>query len=395
MKTIEVNSRSTERLFIVVAKRLYKNDPVWVCPLDNEIKALFNPKKNPYYANGDSKRWILLAENNKPIGRIAAFFNTKKASVNNEQPTGGIGFFECINNKDAAFYLFDTAKEWLNSMGMEAMDGPINIGETDANWGLLVDGYMHHAYGMNYNPPYYKEFFESYGFQVYFEQYTFSLDITVPFPERFWKIADWVLKKNSFRFEHFLFSKKNKFFRDLVYIYNNTWNFKADFTPIKESEVRLTFNKARFIIDEELIWFAYHGDEPVAFFIFFPDVNQILKHLNGKLNPINIARFFYLKRKSITRFRAIVAGVLPKYQNSGIESAIFKHLQQAVDKKPYYTEVELGWVGDFNKKMQLLYKNTGAKLIKTHRTYRYLFDRQKEFKRFMPEETFQLERSHS
>ncbi len=136
------------------------------------------------------------------IGRVAAFINTKKA-YNYDQPTGGMGFFECINNEKAAFLLFDTARDWLSANGMKAMDGPINFGENDSFWGLLADGFMPPSYGMNYNPPYYVAFFEKYGFKTLYEQITNHVDINRPFPERFTKIAQWVAAKPGYEFKSF------------------------------------------------------------------------------------------------------------------------------------------------------------------------------------------------
>ena len=137
-------------------------------------------------------------------------------------------------------------------------------------------------------------------------------------------------------------------------------------------------------MDPEMIWYAYHDDEPIAFFLFIPDANQIFRHLNGKTHLINQLRFLILKRrKMITRARGTVAGVIPKYQNSGVESGIFYLLRKVMDHKPQYTEFELSWVGDFNPKMISLYLNTGAVHAKTHHTYRYLFDREQPYQRFM------------
>lgn len=135
-----------------------------------------------------------------------------------------------------------------------------------------------------------------------------------------------------------------------------------------------------------MIWYAYHNNEPIAFFIFLPDANQIFRHLNGKLHLLNKLRFQYLKRKNtITRARGTVAGVVPKYQNSGVESGIFYQLREVMDRKPHYTEFELSWVGDFNPKMISLYLATGATHTKTHFTYRYLFDSSQPYQRFMEE----------
>jgi hypothetical protein len=152
MTVIEVKDRSTRKIFLDVARFVYKNDEVWVCPLDMEVEAVFDPAKNNFHQHGKCIRWILLNEQQQAVGRIAAFINQDKA-YHYEQPTGGIGFFECIDNKDYAFLLFDTAKNWLIQQRMKAMDGPINFGENDSFWGLLVEGFTQPSYGMTYNPP--------------------------------------------------------------------------------------------------------------------------------------------------------------------------------------------------------------------------------------------------
>ena len=387
MKIIEVSGRKTIKDFHEVSRVLYKYDRVWVCPLDKEVEARFDPEKNIYLKEGNYRRWILSdASENNLIGRIAAFYNQKK-SMESEQPTGGIGFFECINDDNAARLLFDTAKSWLAAQGMEAMDGPVNPGENNSFWGCLVEGFTHPGYGMPYNFPYYKLLFENYGFKTYFEQYSYHLEVAKPFPERFWKIAEWVMNKPGFSFRHFTFKEQEKFIADMVTIYNESWSkFKSDYTPMNPDTLRETLQEARMIIDEEIIWFAYHNEEPIAFFVMFPDVNQIIKPFRGKLTYLNMLRFIYAKYAGkINRARALVAGVVPKFQNSGIESAIFNQYNKVIPPKKKYKKIELSWVGDYNPKMQALYEAVEAKKAKKHITYRYLFDRNKPFRRFMPD----------
>jgi len=374
MQLIEVKSKSEAKHFLDVARILYQNDSNWVCPLDNDIEAIFDPKRNSYFKHGEAVRWILEDENGNTIGRVAAFINFKKA-LDFEQPTGGMGFFECINNEEAAFKLFDACKQWLAARKMEAMDGPVNFGENDTFWGLLVDGFIPPSYGMNYNHPYYKDLFEAYGFFPYFEQVTNHLDVTKPFPERFWKIANWVSKKPGFTYEHFKIDQADKYIKDLKKVYDEAWVYHEHFTPLDEEDIREGLKKARPILEEEIIWFAYHDGEPIAFLVMLPDVNQIFKHFNGKLNLWNKLRFvYYKKRKVMTRTRITVMGVSPKFQRYGIESAIFKKLRWAFDKRPHYTEIELSWVGDFNPKMQALHEAVGGKFGKKHITYRKLFE---------------------
>jgi hypothetical protein len=158
MQIIAVSDSKTKRDFLNVARFLYKDDPNWICPLDAEIEQIFDAAKNPFFKHGTCKRWILQDDVGNTIGRVAAFINEKKAHQY-EQPTGGMGFFECTDNKAAAFLLFDTAKTWLQEQGMKAMDGPINFGENDSFWGLLVEGFTPPSYGMNYNHAYYHRFF--------------------------------------------------------------------------------------------------------------------------------------------------------------------------------------------------------------------------------------------
>src|ERR1700742_4697387 len=172
MTITEVTSKADKKAFLDVARVIYKNDKNWICPLDNDIEAIFDPSKNNFFHHGKCTRWILTGDNGQLIGRVAAFINNEKA-YNYEQPTGGMGFFECIDDEKAAFLLFDTAKQWLQQNGMQAMDGPINFGENDNFWGLLSEGFTSPpSYGMNYNPPYYKKFFDDYGFKTQYEQIT-------------------------------------------------------------------------------------------------------------------------------------------------------------------------------------------------------------------------------
>jgi hypothetical protein len=368
----QVSDKKSIKQFLDVPREIYKNDPVWVSPLDQDVEAVFNPAKNHFHTHGIITRWVLTNEKAELIGRIAAFINYNKANTY-EQPTGGIGFFECIDDENAAVLLFDTAKKWLQENGMEAMDGPINFGENDTFWGLLVEGFTHPSFGMNYNPPYYQKFFNDYGFTTLYQQITNHLDVNKPFPERFTKIAEWVAKKPGYRFEHLNVKDFDRFSADFMEIYNNAWKDFESFVPITKETVLESFNKMKIIMDEKLIWFAYVNDEPASFVIILPDVNQIIKPLKGKLGLIEKIKFLYYRWKGVSRMRAIVMGTKPAFQKHGLESAIFIKLKEYVLPLNQYTELELSWVGDFNDKMIAIHEATGAVFGKKHLTMRKVF----------------------
>lgn len=377
----EVLTATDRRLFHQFQRDLYRGDDRFVAPLEFQVENIFTPSKNEFFKHGSATRFLLFDDQDRVIGRVAAFINENKAFTF-QQPTGGMGFFECIEDRTAAFRLMDQARAWLAERGMEAMDGPINFGENDNFWGLLVEGFEESCWGMPYNPPYYKQFFEEYGFKLYFEQVTNMLDLRKPFPERFWKVADWARSKPDFSYKHVTFKDIDKFMQDFKEVYDDAWQFHENFTPIDPRTLAKELKEGRGVVDPKMIWFAYHQDEPIAFLVMFPDAGQIFKHFDGKMNWLNRLRFLCMKRRHMmTRTRITIMGIKPKYQRYGIESAIFYYLNEVMKTKPWYTHIELSWVGDFNPKMRALHESVGATFYQRHYTYRCLFDQTKDFER--------------
>lgn len=392
MKIIKVECQSDIKDFHDTIRGIYKNDSVWVCPLDVEIEGIFNPERNSSFKKGEAERWVLKDEKGVNIGRISAFYDKNKA-FHNDQPTGGVGFFECIDNQEAANLLFDTAKEWLSEKGMQAMDGPINFGENINYWGLLIEGFTHQGYGMQYHHPYYKALFENYGYQIYFEQFTYHKNLNEAFPERQEKFARHVGTKEGFSFEHFSYKQKDKYIQNIVDIFNTVWaDFHEDYTPLQYKDINLIFEESKQVIVEEFIWFAYDNGEPVAMVVCFPDVNQVLKKLNGKLTLINKIKFA-MNRKKINRARQLITGVIPSHQKTYIVGALFMQMIDAL-RKNKIQELEMSWVGDYNITVNKIYQMLGLPVIKRHATYRFLFDRNAEFKRFTNEKAPKSEKIH-
>src|ERR1700754_2049188 len=186
MQLIEVSNPSLVGDFIQANVELNRKNPAYIRPIDKEINEVFDPKHNKAFRHGECTRWVLKDDEGRLIGRIAAFVNKKYKNKGDDVPVGGVGFFDCINNQDAADMLFDVSRHWLLQRGMEAMDGPINFGERDRWWGLLVEGFNEPLYCMDYNPPYYRELFENYGFRPFYNQLCFGMSIHGPFHKKLW-----------------------------------------------------------------------------------------------------------------------------------------------------------------------------------------------------------------
>jgi hypothetical protein len=385
MNLVEVNTKVLEKEFIHWPDTLYKGDPNRIKPLDDDIRKVFDPEINKLFRQGEAIRWILKSvDGTTTIGRIAAFID-RKQSITHEQPTGGLGFFECIDDQEAANTLFDACRSWLEERGMEAMDGPVNFGDRDRWWGLLVDGFYPPNYCMPYNPPYYQKLFESYGFQNYFNQYTYHrFFFDGDLDEHMQETADRIAKNPSYRMSHLAKGNLDKFAEEFTIVYNKAWVRHTGVTQFKLAHAKALLKSLKPILDERLVWFAYYNDEPIGFFIMIPEMNQVFRYLNGKMDlwgKLKFLWYFKVLKRSRTAV-GMIFGIAMEHQRKGVEGAIVCAFREVALKKNFpYKELELNWIGDFNPTMMRIAEMVGCKIKKTHITYRYLFDSSKPFNR--------------
>ncbi|MBA4144348.1 MAG: hypothetical protein C0523_01195 [Cytophaga sp.] len=385
MQVQEVVTAEQIREFLQLPIRLYKNTPQWIRPLDADVESVFDKEKNKTFRHGECTRWLLMDDSGKTIGRVAAFVDQKTVNKGNDQPTGGMGFFECIDNQEAAFLLFDQCKTWLQQKGMEAMDGPINFGNRDRWWGLQVEGYDREPnYQCNYNFPYYKDFFEAYGFQVYFYQLTFGRKIMGPLSGKLWDKAALVAKDPNYRFEFMPKIDLKKLADNIRYIYNKAWANRGEIPELTETQAAHIVKQMKPIMDKHLLWFGYYKDEPIVFFLSLPEVNQVFKHVNGKLDLTGKLKFlWHTWRKTNRKAFGILFGVVPEHQGKGVDGAIIMAFRKLMQEDYLrYDEYEMNWIGDFNSKMVKVAEQITPDVVKKHATYRKLFDESKPFKRY-------------
>jgi hypothetical protein len=379
MKMHEVRSDADKQAFLQLAVNIYKEDPQWIRPLDKDIEAVFDPAKNKLFKKGECSRWLLLDDAGKAVGRIAAFVNKQ---YKQDQPTGGVGFFECIDDAAAAHFMFDHCREWLRGRGMEAMDGPINFGERLAWWGLLVDGFHAPLYQMNYNPPYYQQLFESYGFQLYFSQICFARETHPRLPEKFYERHQALSADPNYRAVQIDKRRLKEFAKDFSYVYNKAWAGHGGGKEIEERVALKMFEQMKPVMDEHITWFTYYKDEPIALWVNLPDMNQWFKHLKGKFGPLQKLYFLYLQKfGKCDRFVGLVFGIIPEFQGKGVDAFMVIEAAKVIQSRGKYASYEMQWIGDFNPKMINIAESIDTVRNRRLVTYRYLFDRTKEFRR--------------
>ncbi|MEO7081173.1 MAG: hypothetical protein ABIY71_06580 [Flavobacteriales bacterium] len=389
MKIVEATEGKPLHDWMRVPWRIYANDTNWVPHLKQDVEKVFDPEKNkllqarPDRKPGAIKRWVLYDDAGKAAGRIAAFIDPKTAWSDKQQPTGGCGFFECIEDQKAANLLFDTARDWLKAHGLEAMDGPVNLGERNMFWGLLIENYKDlPIYGTNYNPPYYVQLFETYGFQIYFKQLFFKRSAITPVQPIFHRKYKQFQEDPDITVRDVRGMSSEKLAEDFRTVLNAAWVDHENFKPMPKEVALKTIKQMKPVMDPRIVVFVYHKDKPIAFFVNLPELNEIFCYVDGNLNWLGKLKFLWHKWKGTAKtMTGIVFGVVKEWQGKGVEGVMIVHTSKWLMETGRYNDTVLTWIGDFNPKMLRVCESLGASNYRTLATYRYLFDRSKPFER--------------
>ena len=379
MKAVHVVSDELKKEFLDFPARLFQNDKNYIRPLNNDIEEVFNPKRNKFFRSGECERFLFKNDKDETVGKVAVFINKK---YKQKQATGGIGFFDCINDQKTADFIFDFAKNRLQEKGMEAMDGPINFGERDKFWGLLIEGFSEPLYGMNYNPPYYRELFEIYGFQIYFNQLCFGRKVHDAVADNFLEMHKRISQNKNISAKRMKVKDLEKYAKDFTEVYNKAWANHGEGKELTNAQTFKLFKTLKPVINEHISWFIYENEKPIAMWMNIPDLNQWFKYLNGEFGLLQKLKFLFLKKfKKNKKMVGLVFGIVPEWQRKGIDGYMIwegtKHFRKTTDFEDY----EMQWIGDFNPKMMKIAENLETVVTRKLATYRYLFDREKEFER--------------
>lgn len=369
MKILEVNDQRSWRLFHRVLRTVYKNDANYIYPLEVEIENVFNPEKNKTFDNGEAKCFVLL-DGRKPVGRIAAFIDHAR-NEGHPHKVGGIGYFECIKNEKCADLLFEAAENYLKSNGVEVIDGPVNFGERDKFWGLLVKGHgLPPLYQENYHPKYYEKLFLERNYHPYEQILTYKgFSKNIPF-ERMKALAERIRARNNVKIKALDFNDLSQFAQDFSEVYNAAFHKYEHFKPISGKQVQTMMEQAKPIADPNIACLAYFEDRPAGFIALYPDVNPFLKHARGRLTPWNIL-IFYLKKTFATTKTAkgMGFGIHPAYQSKGVFALLLDYLCSPRNLQ-LYPVMYLATIRTHNHEIRSIYAKMAVEIDRVHIAYR-------------------------
>ena len=352
MKIFEVNSNNMITQFLNVPVDLYKKNPNWTIQLGSDIEHAFIPEYNSLLSDGNAKRWLIYDEWNKPVGRIAGFYNKSEIDYR-----GAFGFFECIENYNCAATLLSTAIDWLKAQGCKSIEGPVNFGEKDRFWGVLTSGFdMPSLYLDNYNYPYYVDFFERFGLIEKDVIYTYKVEIVNIPGERIGRIAKRLEEREQITFKAFDFNNIEASATDLHQIYIHSFDQKKRFKHLSVQDIIQLIKSSRKVIDENLIWMAYKANTPIGLLAFMKDLNQTLAFGRKRdSDEINLKGFAF--------------SVVPEYRNHGIELGLCSSLYKKITINDEKYALYFSGINSKTKQMDSFMKSLNASISKIHKTY--------------------------
>lgn len=364
-----VESESDKNKFIEFPYQLYSNDKNWVEPLRFDVRNNLNEKKNPFYQHSKIKLW-LARKNGEIVGRIAGIINDNHNKFYNDK-VGFFGFFECINDKGVSKALFNKVAEFVKENGMDTLRGPMNPSIND-ECGLLIDGFdSPPVMLMTYNPKYYIELIEDYGFVKAKDLLAFWISKDViknePMMNKLNRISDMIMKKENLTVRKVNMKDFANEVQKVREVYNNAWEDNWGFVPMTEDEFRYIAANLKLAADPDFIEFAEIDGKPVGFSLALPDVNQAIKGLNGKLFPFGIFKYLSNKKK-INQLRVIILGVIKGYHKKGIDAIFYRNVIKEGNRKGM-KGAEISWVLEDNFAMKQTAEKLGAEVYKTYRIY--------------------------
>jgi GNAT superfamily N-acetyltransferase len=367
LKAVEITGGSHLTEFIRLPWRIYRKYPNWVPPLIKEVRRQLDPRRNPFFEYGQVKLLAVAGSNGKLLGRVASVVNPEHHRFHMES-MGFFGLFECIDSPEVALTLFQEVKKHLFAHHCTDVIGPVNF-TTNSESGILVEGFDRSPMVMcNYSPPYYGALLEGCGFEKSMDLFSYEGKWDHAFPPKYSRVVSRISSNPAISLR--CFSRQNAA-RDIAIIrdiYNSSFREVWGFVPMSVAEAEAMGAGLIPFMDEQLIWLAEHDRRPAGVILALPDVNEILKDLNGRLFPFGMLRFLG-RRRHLRKIRVVVLAVLPEFRSIGIEALLIHKVHERVLRKPYQG-AEFSVVNENNKRMRSILTGFGFRVAHRYRLYR-------------------------
>jgi len=365
---VEAKSRQTVNDFLHLPERIYAGDAAWVAPLLFEQKQRVFENK-PLFEHCEVAAWVAYRDGT-PVGRITAQLDQMQP----EDEAGKIGYFgmlEAVDERAVFDTLFETAQHWLRARGAASVRGPYNL-SINEDLGLLVDNFEDPPFiMMGHAPRYYSGRVEEQGFEAVKDLLTYKVRPDFVAPDVMQKLATRASRTVKIR----TLDRKNKAadFEAMRDMFNDAWSDNWGFVPFTHAEFEETAKVLSLLLPDDFIQIAEIEGRPVAFITAFPNINELIGDLRGRLLPFGWAKLLWrIKVRGARSARVALMGVRKEYQYSRLGPTLAFLVIDAVRKamvKRNVTSVEMGWVLEDNDGMRHIIEAVGSTIYKRYRVY--------------------------
>lgn len=362
-----VLSQRERRDFLDLPWTLYRRDPNWIPPLRQAQKELIGYRPHPFYERNEAQTFVAYL-GGEACGRIAAIFNRGHIERFGER-RGYFGFFECVNDRRVSRRLFDAARQWLAARDLRCLRGPMDPA-MDYGIGVLVAGFgSPPTFLINYNPPYYAELVEDYGFRKAQDLYSFALSTRqlLDLEPRLNQIAARFQAYHRLEWRRLSGLRYLQDAEQLLDLCNRSSDQHWGYIPMTREELRHAARSMRPLIVPEFARILELDHTPVGAVLALPDYNPRVQRIDGRLFPLGFLRLLW-NRCGIRRLRVVVAGALPEYRRLGMGVVLLGGLARPALRWGIQ-ECEFSWVAESNALASGSLESAGATRTRTHRVY--------------------------
>jgi len=356
--------------FIQVAFEVYRDDPAWVPPLHMEISDRLSPKKNPFFEHAEVALFTAWKDG-KAVGRISAQIDHEHLRIHQDN-AGFFGFFDTLDDQEVASALVAAAEEWLVGRGMTVMRGPFSLSINEET-GMLVEGFdSPPTIMMSHHHSYQEALAEGAGLLKVKDCYGWKYDV-VAAPARAQKAWEAINSLPEVRFRSVSPRSLKKEVRDILDVFNDAWQHNWGFVPATDAEAKKMAADLQLILDKELSFFAEIDGQPVAICVCLPNLNEVIRDFEGKLNPVTVAKLIWrLKIRGPKSARLMLLGIRTdlrgKKRYAPLATAVIAELVRR-GLKEGYEWAELGWTLEDNRLINAAIRSMGAKIYKRYRLF--------------------------
>jgi hypothetical protein len=356
--------------FIDLPFRLHAGTP-WVPPLKIERRAFLSRRKRiGTYASRVDFELFLAERDGRVVGRVSAHVD-RAYNEHQDERRGWFGFFECEDDAEAARALIEAAQDWLRARGMALISGPADFTMNDES-GIVISGHeLPPMVRQPWHPPYYQRLLEEIGLEKEVDLFMWELDIS----DRAQMMPILPELAADARDKHGVVIRRmtrRRLRRDLdVFgeIYNRAWRRNFGFVPYGKEDLDQYALELQLVFDQDWFMIAEIDGEPIAIAITIPDINQVLRKMNGRLLPFGW--WHYLRRKRIMdKVRVGFLGVKPKFQHTGAAAALYLEHFSVAEHHARIHSGEMGWILETNRAMNRGMEAMNGRIVKTYRVYR-------------------------